>query len=266
MGFSPKAHFNKPRTLTNLLLNHLVYYAILIIAIGALVVPYLTGAFFKTLATYLHPVIFVAYLLLFERTQDRRSAPKENDGKKPLLHTAVVITILLVTFFVTLIYSRIAQYNSYKNSYFTPTLIFACILPLLSFALFFIFTGGNRGLKITLGAIFIGLLGTLTSKHFTSMFKGGLSMDICGVCIYCLGIVTVLITTTLPDRKNVSEPIKLVAKTLLILFEALFIFQITFYYGRNTSLYVFVITWWHLIYFALLSLIKRPWTKKEKKE
>ena len=92
----------------------------------------------------------------------------------------------------------------------------------------------------------------------------GVFINYTGVAIYFIGIFTVILTTTLPDKKWLPKPITITAKSVLILAESLALPQMVWYCGLALSQTVLVLTLWHIAYFAILCIIKQPWLKASK--
>lgn len=266
-------------TFVNHVKNSAVYYIILAVFVVALAVFLILKTPVYTLLMYIYPTFSVLYLLLFERTQDKikkikiaNTVENQTDDlpiKKSVLSTIITFSILLVAFLVTLIYHQNYVYPYYTPAHvhFITILIFTTLIPILSIICFFIFIGGNAKLRITLGIIITALLSSLCIAHFQKILYikfTGTFINYTGVAIYFIGIFTVILTTTLPDKKWLPKPITITAKSVLIIAESLALPQMVWHCGLALSQTVLVLTLWHIAYFAILCIIKQPWLKVSK--
>jgi hypothetical protein len=118
-----------------------------------------------------------------------------------------------------------------------------------------------------LGIIITALLSSLCIAHFQKILYiklTGAFINYTGVAIYFIGIFTVILTTTLPDKKWLPKPITITAKSVLITAESLALPQMVWYCGLALSQTVLTLTLWHIAYFAILCIIKQPWLKVSK--
>lgn len=266
-------------TFVNHVKNSVVYYIILAVFVVVLAVFLILKTPVYTLLMYIYPTFSVLYLLLFERTQDKikkikitNTVENQTDDlpiKKSVLSTIFSFSILLVAFLVTLNYHQTYVYPYYTPAHvhFITILIFTTLIPILSIICFFIFIGGNAKLRITLGIIITALLSSLCIAHFQKILYiklMGVFINYTGVAIYFIGIFTVILTTTLPDKKWLPKLITITAKSVLIIAESLALPQMVWYCGLALSQTVLVLTLWHIAYFAILCIIKQPWLKASK--
>lgn len=266
-------------TLKNHVKNSAVYYVILIVSVTVLSVSLILKTPVFTLLIYIYPTLSVLYLLLFERTQDKIKPNKnantvENQTddltiKKSVLSTILSFSILLVAFLVTLIHNQtyVYPYYTFAHVHFITILIFTTLIPIISIICFFVFIGGNAKLRVTLGIIFTALIAPLCIAHFQKILHiklTGVFINYTGIAIYFIGIFTVILTTTLPDKKWLPKPITITAKSVLITAESLALPQMVWYCGLALSQTVLVLTLWHIAYFAILCIIKQPWLKASK--
>lgn len=267
-------------TLKNHVKNSAVYYVILIVSVTVLTVFLLLKTPVFTLLIYIYPTLSALYLLLFERTQDKIKPNKnantvENQTddltiKKSVLSTILLFSILLVAFLVTLMHNQTYVYPYYTlaHVHFITILIFTTLIPIISIICFFVFIGGNAKLRVTLGIIFTAFIAPLCIAHFQKILHiklMGTLVSYTGIAIYFIGIFTVILTTTLPDKKWLPKPITITAKSVLIIAESLALPQMVWYCGLALFQTVLTLTLWHIAYFAILCIIKQTWIKRQKK-